>query len=447
MAKKKATGTEPTLQLQDVPASIAGYAVGPQFYDRLVRDFPNETLGEDGIEAMLEDARTALGKDPGEIMANAIADWPQFVVSYRAWLEARRGKRAVLEEAAKQGFVEVVDQSQAETREVERSRTTCAFSGPQDEDPCTRAEGYCLDDTLEFWTARVDASGEADAPEPRVCEHCGEQTTAYLVTPTEQVFCLDGEACRERKRLQEEKSKAEGKRIEKVIEQHRVKLTTEEMKALADRTAENLRRKADLEQQKAQSTKSYAQKIGEVDAELHKDGALYREGHEMRDVECQIVKDYKTGWVTTIRLDTMEETHRRRLRHDEAQVPLPIGEATPGDLAAANIGGTFGTNPHPDGEKVEEHTPGDEPVVDDDDTPTAFELAMDEAAAKARLEALGGERVAPDCYGGPIGLECGEGASLCAFYAECSEMAGAGVSGESIPRVGDDAAEHVQGAA
>jgi len=63
-------------------------------------------------------------------------------------------------------------------------------------------------------------------------------------------------------------------------------------------------------------------KIALHEAELTSFAEKLRSGFEMRNVECEIEGDYKTGTVSIIRLDTGEIVRDRVMTNDERQKKL-----------------------------------------------------------------------------------------------------------------------------
>ena len=53
-------------------------------------------------------------------------------------------------------------------------------------------------------------------------------------------------------------------------------------------------------------------------------GDMIRCGYEFRQVECDVVKDYKSGMVTIMRNDTFETIDSREMTEAEAQARLAI---------------------------------------------------------------------------------------------------------------------------
>ena len=90
-----------------------------------------------------------------------------------------------------------------------------------------------------------------------------------------------------------------------------------------------------------------------LDAEIGVQRSLVRDKVEWREVECEEIMDWDDGTVTIVRLDTGEETEKRKMRADERQLQLPLDP-----------------DPEPDVEEEEDEpqppNPADEPVADDD---------------------------------------------------------------------------------
>lgn len=102
----------------------------------------------------------------------------------------------------------------------------------------------------------------------------------------------------------------------------RVFLTEDEKRVLAERMAEKQAELETLEDEKKAITKEYGSKIDLVTGEIRLASNTYRQGWELRDVECSEVWDYPRGTVYVKRLDTGEIIKSRRMSQDEMQGSL-----------------------------------------------------------------------------------------------------------------------------
>lgn len=130
-------------------------------------------------------------------------------------------------------------------------------------------------------------------------------------------------------------------------------LTTEELLHAGDTLSRKL---SDFDQVTAELESFKAQVKGKqktLEAEIGVQRSLVRDKVEWREVECEEIMDWDDGTVTIVRLDTGEETEKRKMRADERQLQLPLDP-----------------DPEPDVEEEEDEPqppdPADEPVADDD---------------------------------------------------------------------------------
>jgi len=79
-----------------------------------------------------------------------------------------------------------------------------------------------------------------------------------------------------------------------------------------------------LENEKKAVSKDYASRIELTQGAISASSNTYRQGWEVREVECSEIMDYERGEVRWVRLDTMEVYKRRKMTQDELQYALPL---------------------------------------------------------------------------------------------------------------------------
>ena len=101
-------------------------------------------------------------------------------------------------------------------------------------------------------------------------------------------------------------------------------LTEEDKRTLADELANKQAELENLENEKKAVAKDYASRIELTQATISTSSNTYRQGWEVREVECSEIMDYERGEVRCVRLDTMETYKRRKMTQDELQYALPL---------------------------------------------------------------------------------------------------------------------------
>lgn len=102
----------------------------------------------------------------------------------------------------------------------------------------------------------------------------------------------------------------------------RVTLTEDEKVKQAERMAEKQAELEDLEDQKKAMVKDFASRIEMVQANVRQASNTYRQGWELRDVECVEIKDMNCGTLCVVRQDTGETVRMRKLSQSEMQGSL-----------------------------------------------------------------------------------------------------------------------------
>lgn len=109
-----------------------------------------------------------------------------------------------------------------------------------------------------------------------------------------------------------------------------VKLTLEERLAAGNELCEALAEYDKVEAEKKIATRGFNEKLGGINARIGTLSRKYHDGEELRDVECEQIKDIVAKTVRVIRLDTFEQVGETRNLSDwELQTELPgIPEAS-----------------------------------------------------------------------------------------------------------------------
>ncbi len=148
---------------------------------------------------------------------------------------------------------------------------------------------------------------------------------------------------------------------EKTKEYLKCPLTEAELRAQAEKMAQNLSQIAQYEADLKSIKKQIESDIARCQADLGSAVEKFRSGFEMRNVDCEVQKDFQTNTVRTYRLDTGEMIRERALTAEERQLMLDLEkkEETPAaeekpeeDLPDADAG-----HPFYNGEKKGVETP------------------------------------------------------------------------------------------
>jgi hypothetical protein len=109
----------------------------------------------------------------------------------------------------------------------------------------------------------------------------------------------------------------------------KVYLTEEEIRQAAETLAGKTQELDDVEAEKKASAAAYKERLERISGEIRTAARLYKDRYDMRDVECQVEKDYEVGLVRYIRTDTYETakaepmTMAERQRHVDEALPQP----------------------------------------------------------------------------------------------------------------------------
>lgn len=105
--------------------------------------------------------------------------------------------------------------------------------------------------------------------------------------------------------------------------------TTEEMGQIAERLAIKTQELESLEDEKKAVASSYKERIETCQMQMRRAARQYKDGFEMRDIECMVTRDYDTCTISYMRLDNGEVTLVRPMTAAERQMRLQdAAEAT-----------------------------------------------------------------------------------------------------------------------
>jgi len=108
-------------------------------------------------------------------------------------------------------------------------------------------------------------------------------------------------------------------------------LTDQELKREAEKMANAFSKLSELEGTLKSAKKQIESEIAKVEADLSLAVEKYRSTFEMRNVECEVEKNFQTNTVTVIRLDTLEIIRERALTGEERQLMLDLQKKEEGE--------------------------------------------------------------------------------------------------------------------
>jgi hypothetical protein len=111
---------------------------------------------------------------------------------------------------------------------------------------------------------------------------------------------------------------------EKTKEYLKCPLTEAEMKAQAEKMAQNLSQIAQYEADLKSIKNQIGADIARCQADLGSAVEKFRSGFEMRNVDCEVVKTFELNMVRTYRLDTGELIRERAMTLEERQMMLDL---------------------------------------------------------------------------------------------------------------------------
>jgi hypothetical protein len=99
----------------------------------------------------------------------------------------------------------------------------------------------------------------------------------------------------------------------------KVMLSEDEIQQAAEALATKTQELDEIELEKKASNAAFKERMERVSGEIRTAGRLYRDKFDMRDVECEVMKDYDSGVIRYIRTDTFETAKTETMTHAERQ--------------------------------------------------------------------------------------------------------------------------------
>jgi vacuolar-type H+-ATPase catalytic subunit A/Vma1 len=92
-----------------------------------------------------------------------------------------------------------------------------------------------------------------------------------------------------------------------------------ELSAAAKTLALKTQELEQIEAEKKAVTARYSERIQTIQGEIRKAASLYKDGYEMRDIECTVERDYETGEIRYRRTDNFQIAARDKMTMGERQ--------------------------------------------------------------------------------------------------------------------------------
>ena len=96
----------------------------------------------------------------------------------------------------------------------------------------------------------------------------------------------------------------------------------EEKKNIANRLAESVKKLNEIKKEKKEVTSNFNEKIDAESVEINTLAQKIRDGFELRNVECKIIKDYDDKKIIYKRLDNNEIVKTKEMDDNELQMNL-----------------------------------------------------------------------------------------------------------------------------
>lgn len=116
-----------------------------------------------------------------------------------------------------------------------------------------------------------------------------------------------------------EEAQAEEIQVEETTRQLKVDLTQQERLEFARKLTDAMTAREQAEDDMKSVVSRFKAEIAQHDAEVTKCATIVRNGWDLRDVPCEIRKDFGTGMISVIRLDTKENIEHRPMTDYERQ--------------------------------------------------------------------------------------------------------------------------------
>ena len=98
--------------------------------------------------------------------------------------------------------------------------------------------------------------------------------------------------------------------------------TEEEKRDIAETLAIKTQEYSEKEEEKKSVMSSYTDQMKKLDIEKAQNARMYKDGYEMRNIECEVERNTLEGFVRYIRTDTGEEVAKRKMSMSERQLTI-----------------------------------------------------------------------------------------------------------------------------
>ena len=98
--------------------------------------------------------------------------------------------------------------------------------------------------------------------------------------------------------------------------------TDEEMREIAGKLAAATQELEDLENEKKAVASSYKERIDHAQLKARRESRRYRDGYEIRNIECRVLRNYDDGTINYVRTDNGESVLIRPMTAAEKQMRI-----------------------------------------------------------------------------------------------------------------------------
>ena len=123
---------------------------------------------------------------------------------------------------------------------------------------------------------------------------------------------------------------SETAKIEYCTQWCKYRFNEEEMRKIAETLAHKTQELEEIEEEKKAVVSAFKERSDRVSAEQRAAARKYKDGYEMRNIECEVQRDYDAGVIRYIRIDTGEVASEVQMTMAERQLTLDqaINEAS-----------------------------------------------------------------------------------------------------------------------
>jgi hypothetical protein len=98
--------------------------------------------------------------------------------------------------------------------------------------------------------------------------------------------------------------------------------TDDEKRDIAETLAQKTQEQQEVEAEKKSVMSSYKDRLDKIAIDTSLAARMYKDGYEMRNMECRVERNTTTGYVRYVRTDTGEEVLKRKMSMSERQLTL-----------------------------------------------------------------------------------------------------------------------------